>query len=138
MSFGFIPSNDNGMREHAELSAVSNEWLAWQAAEAWNAHQTLVTEVDRYCEHLELLDPDRNSAAQAKAEVRLRMSKAANIHERLEILTNEAQRLRREVAEAKRQWAVNMRSTIFLSRAKSIVFLIGLAVVVAAWSTEIL
>jgi hypothetical protein len=137
MSIGFIPSNDNDMGEHTQLNAASNEWLAWQVAEAWNAHEALFREVDRYCEHLELLDPDRNSAAQAKAEVRLRMSRAATIHERMEILTNEAQRLRREVAKAKRQWAANVRSTTFLSRAKSIVFLIGLAVVVAAWPTGI-
>jgi hypothetical protein len=131
MSIGFIPTNDNDV----DLGAAGNEWVAWQVAEAWNAHQALFSEVVKYCEYLELLDPDCHSAAQAKAEVKLRMREAATIHDRLEMLTNEAQRLRREVAEAKRRWADHMRFTTFLSRAKSIVFLIGLAVVVAAWST---
>jgi hypothetical protein len=127
---GFIsPQNEN---DSSELNAARDEWLAWQVAEAWNAHQSLIRDVDKYCEQLELLDPDGHSAAQTKAEVRLRLNKAGSIRERLEILTNEAQRLKRAVA-AKRQ----SNGDSFLRRG-FVVFLVGLVVVLAAWSFGIL
>jgi hypothetical protein len=111
MAMGFIPPKDcEGEQGNSgdELNAVSEQWLAWQAAEALefnmllkDCQEALLNEVRRYAHQLELIDPDRHSSAQAVSEVVLSLSCAETVQQRLEELISEAQRLMLAVAEVK-------------------------------------
>jgi hypothetical protein len=87
MSVGFIPRNDNFPHEPVELSVLTGAYLA------------LLKDVRRYAMLLELLDPVNREIA----HVMLALNDAEGSHGRLGTLLAEVDRLKRAVAEAKRQ-----------------------------------
>jgi hypothetical protein len=91
MSMGFIPSNNNHVHEPTELSTLRDAYLS------------LFKDVHKYAMLLELLDPHSRSAEQEIAHVVLALSDAETGHDRLDTLLSEVDRLKRAVAEAKRQ-----------------------------------
>jgi hypothetical protein len=122
MSIGFIPSNDNDVQEPTASTTGSNEWLASQVALDWELHvamhaayQRLFRAVQQCCLQLAEIDPDDHSAELEEAEVVLRLNCLETLHERLEVLTEEARRLRCTIAEAQRRLA-NTKSPNSLMR----------------------
>jgi hypothetical protein len=110
MSIGFIPSNDNDVQERTAVTTGSDDWLTS------HVYQRLFSAVQNYCLQLATIDPGYYSAELEEAEVVLRLGCIETLHERLEILTAEARRLRCAVAEAQRRSADTKRPNRFRRR----------------------
>jgi hypothetical protein len=118
MRIGFIPCNDNEGYDRGEssgLSAAYESWLAWQAREAWglntmltNSCEALHEQVRAYAAQLEMMDPSNYNAELEIAKLVLQLiTGGAEYH--LNVLTQEAERLMRAVAEEKRQRLLHYR-----------------------------
>jgi hypothetical protein len=121
MSLGFLPIGDQSTPDHADVRYRLSELIEMldlqQMAAAMelekmlkDSHDDVFQEVRRYAELLTQLDPANCNAAQEIGEVVLRLSYARTPRERLDALTNEARRLKKAVAEARRQGCVRTLS----------------------------
>jgi hypothetical protein len=102
--------------ESSGLSAAYESWLAWQAREAWGLNtmltsscEALLGQVRAYAAQLEVLDPSKYNAEVEIAKLVLQLINGGDGEYHLHVLTQEAERLMRAVAEVKRQRLLRYR-----------------------------
>jgi hypothetical protein len=126
MRIGFIPGNDNPVRDDAAQSDASDELLALQFAEELHAarrdaYQALFRQEFKCASQLELIDPDHHDADQEMAEVVVRVGSVAE-HDRLDALMAEARRLKRAVVEAEQRRTTPKRSARLMQHVTNVFF----------------